>query len=96
MGIRVRQQQEKASMQNRSPKSRKHRCWLQAAALYLPTLLQLEALLSLVAWRAGKSTAGQTGRSGSLPHCRRNKNIQLILLETISRTDVVLILINGK
>ena len=51
---------------------KKHRCWLEAlgeADLYLPTLLPLEALLSLTAWRPGKLTAGQKGRSPSSRHC---------------------------
>lgn len=60
-------------MQNRLPKSQKHRCWLKVAALYLPTPSPLEAPSSLTAWRAGRSTAGQTGRSASSLHCREEE-----------------------
>lgn len=86
VGIRVRQQPEKESMQNRSPKSREHRCWLEVleepAALYLPTLLPLEALWSLAAWRAGKLTAGRKGHSPSLPHWRWKKYMRCFYPDT--------------
>lgn len=55
-----------------------HRCWLEAAALYLPTLLPLEALLSRIARRAGKWTADQTGRSASSLHCKTDKKMILL------------------
>lgn len=45
---------------------------VEEGASYLPTL-PLEALLSLTAWRAGKSTAGQKGHSPSSLHCRQRE-----------------------
>lgn len=71
MGVRVKQQQEKAGMQNRSTKC----TGTDAVALYLPMLSPLEAPSSLAAWRAGRLTAGQTGYSASSRHCRQEKKM---------------------
>lgn len=71
VGVRVKQQQEKAGMQNRSTKC----TGTDAVALYLPMLSPLEAPSSLAAWRAGRLTAGQTGYSASSRHCRQEKKM---------------------
>lgn len=72
-GVRVRQQWEKTSMQNTSPRSGKHR-WLEAVLCYLPTLLPRGARSSRTAWRPGKSTAGRRSHSVSSLHCRGERD----------------------
>lgn len=71
MGVRVKQQQEKAGMQNRSTKC----TGTDVVALYLPMPSPLGAPSSLAAWRAGRWTAGQTGCSASSRHCGQEKDV---------------------
>lgn len=73
MGVRVKTTTREGEHAEQVTEVQKHRGWLRVAALYLPTPSPRGAPLSLTAWRAGRSTAGQTGRSASSLHCREEK-----------------------
>lgn len=68
-GRRRYQSQTTTREEEHAEEVQKHTCWVEEPALYLPTLLPLEAQLSLTAWRAGKLIAGQKGHSPSSLRC---------------------------